>query len=220
MRIGLQYPQHVVKGDLMGRFLGITVKRVAPCRYLDGDLKEPYEMSMALGAKLQTSNFLFSPPAHLCAVTYITEISLHVTLSNQSHSLSQTFFFLTVSNFVIQLFVFDTVSTRQRPTFYNSCTKETTSTLCTPNFHMKSDYLIYPSHISYRQFKGLFYCVGVSEDCKGTRIFMIQICPTYNNERCSRRILDEINMYFQYIILSENMMLLLDDDNFYEKIKK
>ena len=32
------------------------------------------------------SNF-FSPPAHLCAVTYITEILLHVTLSNQSHSL-------------------------------------------------------------------------------------------------------------------------------------
>ena len=28
------------------------------------------------------SNF-FSPPAHLCAVTYMTEISLIVTLSNQ-----------------------------------------------------------------------------------------------------------------------------------------
>ena len=27
----------------------------------------------------------FSPPAHLCAVTYITEMSLHVTLSNKSH---------------------------------------------------------------------------------------------------------------------------------------
>ena len=34
------------------------------------------------------SNFFFSPPAHLFAVTYITEISLHVTLSNQSHSLT------------------------------------------------------------------------------------------------------------------------------------
>ena len=31
------------------------------------------------------SNF-FIPPAHLCAVTYITEISLHVTLSNRSNS--------------------------------------------------------------------------------------------------------------------------------------
>ena len=29
------------------------------------------------------SNFLFSPPAHLCAVTYMTEISLIVTLNNQ-----------------------------------------------------------------------------------------------------------------------------------------
>ena len=29
------------------------------------------------------SNFFFNPPAHLCAVTYMTEISLIVTLSNQ-----------------------------------------------------------------------------------------------------------------------------------------
>ena len=34
------------------------------------------------------SNFFFSPPAHLCAVTYMTEISLIVTLNNQfTHSL-------------------------------------------------------------------------------------------------------------------------------------
>ena len=32
------------------------------------------------------SNFFFVPPAHLYAVTYITEISLHVTLSKQSNS--------------------------------------------------------------------------------------------------------------------------------------
>ena len=32
-----------------------------------------------------TLNFFFSPPVNLCAVTYITEISLHVTLSNKSH---------------------------------------------------------------------------------------------------------------------------------------
>ena len=31
-------------------------------------------------------NFFFNPHAHLCAVTYITEISLYVTLSNRSHS--------------------------------------------------------------------------------------------------------------------------------------
>ena len=36
------------------------------------------------------SNFFFSPPAHLCAVTYMTEISLIVTLNNQfTHSLTQ-----------------------------------------------------------------------------------------------------------------------------------
>ena len=28
-------------------------------------------------------NFFFSPPAHLCAVTYVTEISLIVTLKSQ-----------------------------------------------------------------------------------------------------------------------------------------
>ena len=32
------------------------------------------------------NNFFFSPPAHLCAVTYMTEISLIVTLNNQSNS--------------------------------------------------------------------------------------------------------------------------------------
>ena len=35
----------------MGRFLRITVKRVAPCQCLDGHVKEPYEMSVALGAR-------------------------------------------------------------------------------------------------------------------------------------------------------------------------
>ena len=29
------------------------------------------------------SNFFFNPPAHLCAVTYMTEISLTVTLNNK-----------------------------------------------------------------------------------------------------------------------------------------
>ena len=32
--------------------------------------------------------------------------------------------------------------------------------------------------------------------------FIIQTCPTYNNEKCSRRILSEINIYCQYIILT------------------
>ena len=36
------------------------------------------------------SNSFFSPSAHLCAVTCITEISLIVTLNNQSHLLDHT----------------------------------------------------------------------------------------------------------------------------------
>ena len=39
-------------------------------------------MSMALGAD-RRYNFFFSPPAHLYAVTCVTEISLIVTLNNQ-----------------------------------------------------------------------------------------------------------------------------------------
>ena len=45
-------------------------------------LKEPYEMSMAWEPD-RRSNFFFSPPAHLCAVAYMTEILLIVTLNNQ-----------------------------------------------------------------------------------------------------------------------------------------
>ena len=59
----------------MGLVLGISVKRLSPCRYLDGHVKEPYEMSMAWEPD-RKSNFYFSPPAHLCAVTHITEIWL------------------------------------------------------------------------------------------------------------------------------------------------
>ena len=44
-------------------------KGLAPCRSLDGHVKEPYEVSLAWGAD-HRSNF-FITPAHLCAVTYI-----------------------------------------------------------------------------------------------------------------------------------------------------
>ena len=74
----------------MGRFLGITVKRGIPCRCLDGHVKEPYEMSMAWEPD-RRFNFFFGPPAHLCAVTYLTEISLNVTLNNHIHSHSLFF---------------------------------------------------------------------------------------------------------------------------------
>ena len=62
-------------------FRNNRIKMVAPCRCLDGHVKEPYEMSMALGPD-RRSNF-FSPPAHQCVVTYMTEISLIVMLNNQ-----------------------------------------------------------------------------------------------------------------------------------------
>ena len=39
------------KRRLNERFLGITVKRVAPGRCLDGHVEEHYEMYMALGAR-------------------------------------------------------------------------------------------------------------------------------------------------------------------------
>ena len=35
---------------------------------------------------MQRYYFFFSPPAHLCAVTYMTEISLIVTLNKQYNS--------------------------------------------------------------------------------------------------------------------------------------
>ena len=58
-----------------------------PCRCLDGHVKEPYEMSMTCEPDHRSSVF-FSPPAHLCAVTCITEISLNVT--NLLHSNAET----------------------------------------------------------------------------------------------------------------------------------
>ena len=67
------------------------------------DVKQPIQVkSSRVGARTGTlknptkclwrwepdrrSNFFFSPPAHLCAVTYMTEISLIVTLNNQFNS--------------------------------------------------------------------------------------------------------------------------------------
>ena len=62
----------------MGRFFGITVK-AARCWCLDGRIKEPLEMCMALDPDHRSN--LFSEPAHQCAATRITEISLIETLS-------------------------------------------------------------------------------------------------------------------------------------------
>ena len=63
----------VVKGDWNRTVFVITVKTLVPCRRWDWRDWEPYEMSVACEPD-RWSNF-FSPPAHLCAVTYITEYS-------------------------------------------------------------------------------------------------------------------------------------------------
>ena len=63
------------------------IKRMVPCRCLDGHVKEPYEMSMAWEPDRRSNFSFFSPPAHLCAVTCMTEILLIVTLNNQFTSL-------------------------------------------------------------------------------------------------------------------------------------
>ena len=64
----------------MGRFLGIIVKELNPA------LRKPTKCPW-LREPEGRSNFL-SLPAHLFVFSYITEISLHVTISNQSHSLT------------------------------------------------------------------------------------------------------------------------------------
>ena len=56
-----------------------------------GTLKNPTECLWRWKPDCRSS-FFFSPPAHLCAVTYINEISLHVTFSNQSNSNSNSAF--------------------------------------------------------------------------------------------------------------------------------
>ena len=54
----------------------------------------PYSMCKMHGIfaafYIREANFSFIPPAHLCAVIYITEISLNVTLNNQSTTNSKT----------------------------------------------------------------------------------------------------------------------------------
>ena len=75
-------PMRVVKGDWNRAASRNSLKRMAPYRVFDEHVKERYEMSMAWELDCR-SNFFFSPPAHLCAVTYVTEILLNVTLSNQ-----------------------------------------------------------------------------------------------------------------------------------------
>ena len=77
MRISPPYPQRVVKGEWIGRFLRITVKRVAPCWCLDGHVKESYKKCLVCRWQPDRGT-TSSVSLHICAVTYITEILLHM----------------------------------------------------------------------------------------------------------------------------------------------
>ena len=77
----------VVKGDWNGMVSRNNLKKSWPSvGAWTGTLKNPTKCLWRWESDCG-SNF-FSPPARLYAVTYITEISLHVTLSNKSHSLT------------------------------------------------------------------------------------------------------------------------------------
>ena len=93
------------------------IKRAAPCRCLDGHVELNWLFNVTINDTIQILRLMFvtgtlknptkylwcwepdrrfnffNLPEHLCTVTHITEISLHVTLSNQSHSLTQSYFF-------------------------------------------------------------------------------------------------------------------------------
>ena len=52
------------------------IKRLVPCRCLDGHHKNLTKCLWRLEPDSRSSYFFFSPPAHLCAVTCMTDISL------------------------------------------------------------------------------------------------------------------------------------------------
>ena len=94
-RIDPPYP-HVRRKRRLGLFLRIIVAWT-------GTLKNSTKCLWCWGPDCR-SNF-FSPSAHLCAITYITEISLIMTLSNQST--------LILTNYSIILTLSGTVQTQQ-----------------------------------------------------------------------------------------------------------
>ena len=58
------------------------IERLVPCRCLDGHVKV-LNPAKCLWRWEPDRRYFFSPPAHLCAVTCMTEISLIVPLNNQ-----------------------------------------------------------------------------------------------------------------------------------------
>ena len=74
-----------LKATKMGRFLQITVKRGSRVGAWTSTLKNHTKCLWRWEPNCRF-NFFFNPPAHLCAVTYMTEIALIVTLNNQFNS--------------------------------------------------------------------------------------------------------------------------------------
>ena len=81
------YPQRDRKRRLNGAVCrNHRIKRFGPrVGVRTGTLKNPTKCLWRWEPD-RRSNFFFSPPAHLCAVTYMTEISLIVTLNNLFNS--------------------------------------------------------------------------------------------------------------------------------------
>ena len=88
-RICPPYRHACVKATEIKRFLGITVKRLAPCRCLEGHVKELYQMSTSMASEPEVQLLLESASTPMCGhMNTVTVISLIVTLNNQvAHSL-------------------------------------------------------------------------------------------------------------------------------------
>ena len=67
----------------MGRFLGITYKKGGPVSVLERARIRTLRNVYGDGSPTVGTTSFFSPPAHLCAVIYMNEIWLIVTLNKQ-----------------------------------------------------------------------------------------------------------------------------------------
>ena len=119
---------------------------------------------------LKRSNFFFSPPAHLCAVTYMTEISLIVTLNSQFNS--------TQLNDLVRF----------------RCKSDLFQLLV----HIQVKYFEEAKQSVWEGIPFLsWYC---RHCISFWMTLVIQQCPTYYNKRWNRRILNEINICCQYTL--------------------
>ena len=105
------YPQRDRKRRLNGAVCrNHRIKRLVPCRCLNGHVKEPYEMSMSLGAwpyvqlLLQSACTSTSMCRHLCDWN-IVNLDIKQLIHSLTHSLKVMLFHL-FANLEIRLWVF------------------------------------------------------------------------------------------------------------------